>query len=63
MIDLTTFFPIFSTVSTESVNPKNGISIHCNYVKLEELIYDFANNTGHQLFKNTWSCTVIKGIS
>lgn len=47
--DLTTFFPIFSTFSTESLNPKNGISIHCNYVKLEELIFDFANNTVHQL--------------
>lgn len=44
------FFPIFSTVFTESLNLKNGIAIHCSYVSQEELIYDFANNTVHQLF-------------
>jgi len=44
---------IFSTVKSsylESLNPKNGISLQCNYVTLQELIYDFAINTIHQLF-------------
>lgn len=51
---MTLFFSfIFSTVqssSLESLNPKDRASIHCTYVKLEELIYDFSNNTVHHLF-------------
>lgn len=47
------FSSVFSAVqssSLESLNPKNGTSIYCNYVKLEELIYNFSNNTVHHLF-------------